>query len=70
MSSVMAPKKHYTGDFDAQERKLARVCERLGVPEEGCRYERIVERCRPSRGGRSGADHSTAPTACAHKSAH
>ncbi len=32
----MAQKKHYAGDFDALERKLARVCERLGIPEEVC----------------------------------
>ncbi len=35
----MGQKKHYAGDFDALERKLARVCERLGVPEDGCRYD-------------------------------
>lgn len=44
----MASKKHYTGDFDAWEKKLARVCERLGVPEEGCRYDWTS-----SRGGNS-----------------
>lgn len=44
----MAQKKHYTGDFDALERKLARVCERLGVPEDGCRYDWTS-----SRGGNS-----------------
>lgn len=45
---MMASKKHYTGDFDAWEKKLARVCERLGVPEEGCRYDWTS-----SRGGNS-----------------
>lgn len=35
----MEKKKHYTGDFSAWEKKLARVCERLGVPESGCRYD-------------------------------
>ncbi len=44
----MAQKKHYAGDFDAMERKLARVCERLGVPEDGCRYDWTS-----SRGGNS-----------------
>lgn len=44
----MESKKHYTGDFDAWEKKLSRVCERLGVPEEGCRYDWTS-----SRGGNS-----------------
>lgn len=44
----MAQKKHYVGDFDALERKLARVCERLGVPMDRCRYDWTS-----SRGGNS-----------------